>query len=235
MLMKRNLILSGGPAHDFARTSPMLAELLRAVDIESEIHESFAAIEDGSLLEFDLLTINCIRWTCSQPQVSAEWRENWALTLSAAARDGFLRFLDAGRGLLALHGATICFDDWPEYRQILGAWWDWGHSGHAPFQKHAMRVHTDFHPVTAGVEDFVVEDELYTDARITDSVSPLVEGEWQGALHPMLWLREYGQARVCYNALGHGPEAFEHPANRVLLQRGALWALECLTEEAHAT
>jgi type 1 glutamine amidotransferase len=225
LAMMRNLILSGGVAHDYAQTSPMLADVLVEAGIESEIHEDFCAVEDGSLLEYDLLTLNCVRWTCGQPEVNPTWREEWAFELSQDARDGFVSFFEAGKGLLALHCATICFDDWPEYREILGAWWEWGHSGHAPYQEHQMRVQTDAHPITEGIEDFAIVDELYTDPMIADSVSPLIEAEWEDTDHPILWVRRYGDARVCYNALGHGPEAFEHPANQTLLQRGALWAV----------
>ena len=223
--MKRNLILSGGVAHDFARTSPMLADVLGEAGIQSEIHEEFAVVEDGSILSFDMLTLNCVRWTCSQPQVIPTWREKWHFELSEEARQGFLTFLNQGKGLLALHCATICFDDWTEYRKILGGWWDWEHSGHAPFQRHSLSVQTDKHPITEGIRDFEIDDELYTNPVTADSISPLIEGEWEGKRHPILWLHEYGKARICYSALGHGPEAFEHTVNRMLLQRGALWVL----------
>ena len=223
--MERNLILSGGVAHDYARTSPMLAGILDGVGIQSEIHEDLDVVEDGGLGAFDMLTLNCVRWTCSQPQVSAEWREQWSFELSEQARRGLAEFFAQGKGLLALHCATICFDDWPEYRRILGAWWEWGHSGHAPFGTHRMQVHAGAHPVVAGLEDFGIADELYTNPCVTDSVEPLIEARWHGARHPILWLREYGDARVCYNALGHGPEAFAHPVNQTLLCRGARWVL----------
>ena len=225
LAMTRNLILSGGVAHDYARTSPMLAEVLAEVGVASEIHEDFGAVEDGSLLEYDLLTLNCVRWTCSQPEVNPAWRDEWRFELSREAREGFLAYFEAGKGLLALHCATICFDDWPEYREILGAWWEWGQSGHAPYQEHRMRVRTDAHPITDGIGDFAIVDELYTNPAIADPVSPLIEAEWGNMDHPILRVRRYGGARVCYNALGHGPEAFEHPANQTLLRRGALWVL----------
>ena len=218
--MVRNLILSGGVAHDYATTSPMVGEVLSDVGIRSEIREDFNLVEDGSILGFDLLTLNCVRWTCDQ---TPKWRGRWGFRLPEAASSGLLGFLEQGKGLLALHAATICFDDWPEYRRILGAWWEWGTSGHAPLQKHRVRVCTGTHPIVKGIEDFDIIDELYTDARITDRVDPLIEGDWQGKRHPILWVRDCGNARVCYNALGHGPEAFGHPSNRLLIQRGALW------------
>jgi len=219
----RNLILSGGVAHDYVRTSPMLSDVLAEIGIKSEIHEAFDIIEDGSLLKFDMLTLNCVRWTCSQKQVSSEWREKWRFELSEAARAGFKNFLAQRKGLLALHCATICFDDWDEYKKILGAWWEWGYSGHAPFQEYQMHVHSGVHATTEGISDFVITDELYTNPKVTDSIEPLIEAKWEGKTHPILWVREYGKARLCYNALGHGVEAFEHPSNRKLLQRGALW------------
>lgn len=223
--MKRNLILSGGAAHDYDRTSAELANLLRDVQVESEILTDLGRLADRSLMHFDLLTINCARWTCTQSQVKQEWRDNWAFDLPEAGRQNLLAFLSARKGLLALHAATLCFDDWPEYREILGAWWAWGRSGHAPLGNHAMHVRTGAHPITRGIHDFIVHDELYTDPCLQDSVFPLIEAEWEGARHPILWVRGYGSARVCYNALGHGPEAFEHPVNRAVLRRCAHWLL----------
>ena len=203
----------------------MLADVLDAVGIQSEIHEDFTVVEDGSILDFDMLTLNCVRWTCSQSQVNPAWRKEWHFKLSEDARRGFLAFLAQGKGFLALHAATLCFDDWPEYRKILGGWWDWEQSGHAPFRRHAFSVHTGKHPITEGIRDFEIDDELYTSPVAVDSVCPLIEGEWEGKRHPVLWLHTYGPARICYNALGHGPEAFEHSPNRTLLQRGAQWVL----------
>jgi len=220
--MARNLILSGGVAHEYEKTSPALADILVEVGIESEIHEKFDVVESGGLADFDMLTLNCVRWTCDQ---SPSWRDEWHFELSEAARKGFLDFFDKGRGMLALHCATICFDDWPEYRKILGAWWEWNVSGHAPFQEQPMRVRTDAHPIVKGISDFSILDELYTSPRITDTVDPLIEADWEGKAHPMLWVREYGKARICYNALGHGVEAFANPTLRTLLERGALWVL----------
>ena len=223
--MTRNMILSGGVAHDYSRSSPTLAAVLQEVGIESDIHEDFNAVEDGLLGAFDMLTLNCVWWTCAQ---TPNWRDEWHFELSVRARQEFLNFFASGKGMLALHGATICFDDWPEYREILGAWWDWGHSGHAPFQNHAMHIRSTRHPITRDLTDFVIKDELYTNPRTCDSLEPLVDATWENIRHPILWVRNYNNARICYNAMGHGVEAFEHPVNQLLLQRGALWVLNKL-------
>ncbi|MHB1457130.1 MAG: ThuA domain-containing protein [Armatimonadota bacterium] len=215
----KNLILSGGVAHDYAATSPMIAEILNDVSIDSDIL-GIQALEDNTLNEYDMMTINCVYWTCSQ---TPDWYDEWHYEMPETAKNNILNFVKSGKGILALHCATICFDDFPEYRKILGAWWDWGKSGHAPYQEQIMRVQTDAHPVVAGLTDFKINDELYTNPQITDSIEPLITAEWEGVDHPILWLREYESARVCYNALGHGIEAFMKTANRTLLKRSALW------------
>ena len=91
-----------------------------------------------------------------------------------------------------------------------------------------MHVVGGSHPIVKGIADFRIVDELYTNARTSGSLDPLVVATWEGVEHPILWAREYGRARVCYNALGHGPEAFANPTNRLLLQRCALWAVRRL-------
>ena len=220
--MLKNVIFSGGVAHDYPKTTSMLVEILAEVGIQSEVQEGFEMAEDGRILDLDLITLNCVRWSTNQTE---------CFHLSEKARAGLLEFLSRGKGLLALHCATICFDDWPEYRKILGAWWKWNHSGHAPHQEQKMRVFQGKHPITEGLADFVIADELYTDPIITDTVDPLIEGEWYARKHPILWVGQYGPARICYNALGHGPEAFANPTNRILLQRGALWVAKQLDAE----
>lgn len=218
--MIKNLILTGGPAHDYARTAPMIADILKKVGIDSQVREDFDLVKNGSILEFDLVTLYCTRATYRQ---KPDWTEKWGFELPDSARQGFLSFLGAGKGLLALHAASGCFDDWPEYRQILGAWWEWGHSSHPPVQELAMRVRAGKHPIVDGVQDFKIVDEFFMNLRFAGAIDPLVESDWEGATHPIAWVRHVGKGRVYYNALGHGVEAVANPAYGKLIQRGALW------------
>jgi len=216
--MTRNLILSGGPAHDYSRTSAMLSSTLAEVGVRSDIHEDFGVIESGVLREFDMITMNCARWTCADVGPDHEWY-SFRFELSQEARAELLGFLGEGKGLLALHAATLCFDDWDEFAEILGARF----TGHGPYQEYRLRVHADAHPITEGLADFDITDELYTSPRITDAVEPLVDGEWEGKMRPVLWVRDYRNSRVCYNALGHDVDTFANPHFQKLLRRGALW------------
>jgi type 1 glutamine amidotransferase len=217
--MIKNLILSGGVAHEYEKTSPVLMDVLKEANIESEIYESFDIVEGGGIHDFDILTLNCVRWTCSQVP---KWHDK-CFKLSEKTREHFLKFFKDGKGMLALHCATICFDDWPEFYKILGARWEWEHSGHSPLQDNKMIIKSKENPITKGLSDFTIFDELYTYPKIYDSINPLIEAVWEDVAQPILWTRNYGRGRICYNALGHGVEAFENSTNRELLKRGALW------------
>jgi len=230
--MLRNLILSGGVAHDYATTSAMLADIVAEAGFESEIREDFDVVEDGSILAFDIVTLNCVRWTCSQKEVHPSWRAKWRFELSDAARRGFSDFLSRGKGLLAIHAAAICFDEWAEYPRILGGKWEWGISAHTPVQENRVEVLPTGHPIVEGLADFEIEDELYTDVAIAPSSRILIEADWEGRKHPLVWLNGYGKSRVCYNGFGHGAEAFRCPENRMLLQRSALWIARRLKDSA---
>lgn len=112
----RNLILSGGVAHDYAATSRMLAEILGLAGIVSDITDDLSAFSEQRLAGYDLITLNSVRWSAMETQ-------GWpleALVLNEEQQRAFSSFLMAGRGLMALHAAVISFDDWPEYGRILG-------------------------------------------------------------------------------------------------------------------
>ena len=217
------LILSGGVAHPYEATSEQLREILSGAGIQSEVTEDLDVLASPRMEEFELVVLNCVRWTCDQ---TPQWRDEWRYLMPEGNREGMIHHLESGRGVLALHAATICFDDWPEFKRIIGGWWEWGHSGHAPYARHRMRVHRNSHPIVQGVPDFSIMDELYTDPRVLEPVNPAITAEWESRTHPILWTRRYGRGRVCYCALGHGIESFENEQFQQLIVRSSLWATD---------
>ena len=214
------LILSGGVAHDYAVTSPMLATILQHGGITAEITERLHDLTEARLHDFDVLILNCVRW-------SAEWSDgpDGVYRFGDDARRNVIDFLESGKGLVALHAATINFDDWPAYRDILGGCWEWEHAGHGPYQPGWMMHIVDrAHPITQGIDDFEIHDELYHTLTLTRHVHTLMTTLWNGKLHPMAWTTSYGPARIHYNALGHGLETFRHPSFQQMLKQGVLWA-----------
>ncbi|MFC4115932.1 ThuA domain-containing protein [Nonomuraea zeae] len=217
--MARNLILSGGLFHDFAATSAALAEVLAEAGVESEITEDIAgALSEPS--EVQLITVNALRWQMTQDRF-ADLREEWRFGLPAEARTTILDHLDRGGGLLCMHSASICFDDWQGWPRVLGGSWTWPKSHHPPLGWTGVRVHGT-HPVVAGLRDFDVVDEVYSDLDVLPDVEPLASSNGQ----PLIWARPVRRGRVFYDALGHDTRSYDNEIHRTLLQRAALWLLK---------
>ncbi|MEV4475744.1 ThuA domain-containing protein [Nonomuraea sp. NPDC049419] len=218
--MARNLILSGGLFHDFAATSAALAEVLAEVGVESEITEDIAgALSEPS--EFQLITVNALRWQMTQDRF-AGLRDQWRFTLPAGARATLLDHLDQGGGLLCMHSAAICFDDWQGWPRVLGGCWVWPKSHHPPLGWTGVRVHGG-HPVVDGLRDFDVVDEVYSDLDVLPDVRPLASS---ASGQPLVWARPVRRGRVLYDALGHDTRSYDNEVHRTLLQRAALWLLK---------
>ena len=73
---------------------------------------------------------------------------------------GLADFVRGGKGLVALHFACGAFGDWPEYVNLIGRVWDKSktHDPLGPFRVHVVKKD---HPITRGLEDFDITDELY--------------------------------------------------------------------------
>jgi len=116
-----------------------------------------------------------------------------------------------------------------------------------------VEVVDNAHPLTSGIADFDVVDELYlskTHAPIKvlmqtsfdGKADRFVQSDWDNAVVPILYLREIGAGSILYNTLGHcrghydlqeltpfyvHPErcAWDYPIYYDMLRRGLRWAL----------
>jgi type 1 glutamine amidotransferase len=219
------LILSGGIFHDFAGTSAALARLLQGVGVVSRIEDDLEAGLRAVDVDLpDLVTINALRWEMQGEKYDA-YRDSEALSLSETAREAVFRHLARGGAILGMHTASICFSDWPEWRQILGGVWVWGQSWHpAPGP---LTVTPTSHAAVRGRNAFTLVDELYSDLDLQPDIEVLLTGTDAGGMtpQPVLWRHEFGGGRIVYDALGHDPTAFEAAEHREILCDGVAWAL----------
>lgn len=224
----RAVVLSGGPTHDFPATSACLAVLLAEEGIDPEVHTD---VEDAfrALPGAELVVVNALRWTMTSPGTPDRYRQRAGadgVSPSPAARAALAEHLRGGGGVLGMHTAAICFDDWPQWADALGGAWVWGRSSHPPLGP-PVRVQVDRgHTLGPGIGDFSIVDEVYGDldrrAGLTDLLSAPQPGS-PGPAQPLLWTREHGGGRVVYDALGHHPASYEVPEHREILRRAIRW------------
>ena len=224
----RAVVLSGGLTHDFPATTSCLAGLLGEQGLEADVHTDVEAAF-RALPGAGLLVVNALRWTMTGPGTPDRYRRQAAaegVSPSAAARAALAGHLGRGGGLLALHTAVICFDDWPEWGDALGGAWVWGRSNHPPLGPPVPVTVTARHPLVDGVDGFTIVDEVYGDldrrAAVTGLLSATQPGR-PGPAQPLLWAREHGGGRVVYDALGHHPESYQVPGHAEIVRRAIRW------------
>ncbi len=230
---RRQLIITGGWAHPFERTTPFLAEVFRTAGFDSVVADDLDVA--ASLLatnQFDLVTVYACWFGMSHSRYDAV-RSEWARTSSPALRGGIASHLDAGRGILGMHTASICFDDWAEWPAIVGGNWNWERSWH-PLPGEMLVEPTGDHPILSGIRPFSVVDERYTNLEVSPDVNVIawsVAADRQAAM----WIHTVGAGRVVYDALGHDERSLGHADHAVVLRRCALWAAGASDVEVTAT
>lgn len=229
----RQLIISGGWAHPFERTAPFLADVMRPGGFESAItHDLDEAARLLAEDSFDLITVYAC-WFGMEELRYDEVRSVWARSTSPDLRSGIEAHVAAGRGVLALHTAPICFDDWSYWPDLVGGAWNWQRSWHP--QPDTMRVEpVGEHPIVHDIPPFGVVDERYTDLDVSPEVEVIawtVDGDRQAAI----WTHAAGTARVVYDALGHDERSLGHADHAVVLRRCGLWAVGTSDDVVRAT
>ena len=145
---------------------------------------------------------------------------------SDAAKSGLLAYTKNGGNVVALHFACSSFQDWKEYRDLLGRVWVKGTGGHGPYGEFTVKIKDKAHPITQGISDFKTEDELYAklsgDAKI--DVLATAASKWSGKVEPIVFVKAYGKGRVVHNVLGHGIDSKQNASYQKLLCRGVEWA-----------
>src|SRR5262245_21790174 len=109
------LLLSGGVGHDFAATSAIVAGILDVAGIRTAIvhdpGDAFACLEARRPR---LFVVNALRWRMRADRYAPQ-RDEWATLTPPGADAALATHLAGGGGVLALHTACICFDDWPAW------------------------------------------------------------------------------------------------------------------------
>ncbi len=240
--MSCNLLLRGGPTHDFDATSDLLAAVFAEQGIPTvmldEPADFFAALRSGEVdgAPVTAVTVDALRWRMDQHRYATQ-RDRWAVDPADDDLATVERFVRSGGGMLAVHTAVICFDAHPRWTGLCGAAWNWDRSSHPPPGPVTVEV-TECgrtHPVTAGSGGFEVHDELYGDLDLIEGLTPLMVGR-VGAVaapQPVLWAQELDAGRVVTDLLGHGPESLTHPGHRVVLTGAVRWVCRAGAPATH--
>lgn len=115
------------------------------------------------------------------------------------------RFVQSGKGFVALRSTSHGFENWPTFDvEILGA--RYGGKGRDGTWGNAERLHFSPHPIWDGVEGVDTKRDLYRIIDVAPDVNVILEGENQRGRVPVGWTREQDGRRIFYLALGYPEE-----------------------------
>lgn len=196
-------LIAAGKYHDidFARLE-LLKLLAEQARIRTSVGCSYA--DTGRIAECDIL----LTYTCD-------------LVPEPDELPALRSFLERGGRWIALHGTNSLIrfdaegrattpDEAPEFMEMLGTRF----LGHPPIEPFSVRIVRSDHPLTEGLRDFSIEDELYVTAR-TSPIDVLMAASFAGECPdfadtlspdpevPILYERQVGQGRILYCTLGH--------------------------------
>ena len=153
--------------------------------------------------------------------------------ISPKRRQNFISLLNRGVGLLALHHSICSFQDWPEYEKIIGGryYMEAAEQDGVMHQAGTYKLDTDLdvhvadtsHPVTRGISDFEINDEVYKNCEFEEDNHVLLTTDNPDSDKSIGWVRQYGNARVCTIQSGHSPRTYENPGYSGLVIQAIRW------------
>lgn len=161
---------------------------------------------------------------------------NMSQKISEKRQQNFLALLDRGVGVVALHHAIAAYSEWPEFSKIIGVRYflkevtENGTTYPISQYDHDMDIPVHIadpdNPVTKGLKDFTVHDEVYRGYRLEPDNHYILTTDHPKSQKEIGWTRTYRKSKVCFIQMGHGDSIFADPSYRRLLDQSIRWTAQ---------
>lgn len=212
------LILSGSNNHEWKSTTPVLQQLyLESGLFEVAVTEKPDTLKSENLDKLDVIVSNWNSW----PENDLRW--------PGVTEKALLDFVEKGGGFVTFHASTSVFYEWPEFKKITTASWE-EETGHGEIDTVEVYIENQNHPVTRGMNNFVLVDELWLNARqnenytILGSATDKTQKAKGNKNQPAIFVKKEGSGRIFHTILGHDIEAMKSNGFKKLILRGTEWA-----------
>jgi type 1 glutamine amidotransferase len=170
----------------------------------------------------------------SDPPVQRKLDRTFVATITDEQCKNIKRWVLEGGSLWAWHNNSRLSLMRPDYRDVQGA----TIIGHPPVRPFKVKIINRDHPITKGLNDFVVTDEQHFLVYEKDPKYVLAMSvQEDGLTYPggkdrkpsntceAAWAYDYGKGRVCFFAPGHAMTALWNPEYEKMQQNAVKWLL----------
>jgi type 1 glutamine amidotransferase len=213
----RVLILSGKNNHEWQKTTPLLARIYRDARLFSvSITELPDTLNYRELKKFDAVVSNWNTWPDNNIRLSEKWEKN------------FSRYIREGGGAVFIHAGASSFYGWDEYHHIgIGRWGK--ETRHGEQTKGKISDFDKNHPITKGLKDFWIIDEIWEKTDIdpeAKALATVTSADLQDGHiinEKTAFVSQTGKGRSFYTTLGHNERALLNSGLQTLLLRATEW------------
>ena len=211
------LILSGKNNHEWQKTTPLLQRIYNETRLfTTDVTDRPDTLNYKSLKRYDVIVSNWNTWPDNNIRMTPEWEED------------FSRYMKEGGGAVFIHAGASSFYGWDEYHRIgMGRWGK--ETSHGIPQKGKVFEFDQNHPVTKGLRDFYLVDELWEKTEIHPDAKAIASLSWtdkekgEDKYEKALFTSQTGKGRSFYTILGHDERALLNSGLQTLLIRATLW------------
>lgn len=212
------IILTGSNNHNWKATTQQLKTMYdETKHFELSITESPDTLRYKDFKTFDVVVSNWNQW----PKNDKPWPES--------TKKDLMQFIEEGGGFVLFHASSASFYDWKAYHELVGGTWGKG-TRHGKIATHKIIFQDKDHPITNGIEDFWIKDELWVNLQLQQNLNILatshseVKNKGRGLNEPVMLWSTKGKGRCFYNVLGHNVEALKNKNWKKIMLRGTEWA-----------
>lgn len=233
--------VAAGKFHDIDFARLEILKLLAAhPQVRTTVAHDYAATDRLAACRF-LVTYTCdVMPSAAEAAAIRAWLEGGGRWLALHGTNSILRFTDEG---------VATPEERPDVMELLGTQF----KAHPPIGPFRVEIVDRDDPLTRGLDDFEVVDELYlskttapirtlAQTRFQGEATGFVDAAWPDTVVPIVYRRDIGRGGIVYNTLGHcrghwdlpelmpyweHPErcAWNYPVYYELLRRGLVWAI----------
>jgi putative membrane-bound dehydrogenase-like protein len=140
--------------------------------------------------------------------------------ITPGQESALLDYVKSGKGFIPVHCASWCFQNSPEYINMVGGQFKTHQTG-----EFAATIVDARHPVMKGVNAFTTWDETYVHDKLAKDIHVVTERVEGDHHEPYTWVKKYGKGKVFYTAYGHDERTWKNPDFLKLLENGVLWSV----------
>jgi len=152
-------------------------------------------------------------------------------SITEAEKESYHKLLKLGKGLVFLHHSLASYQDWDEFKTIIGGkYHEEANSPQSSTYQHdvtfQVMIKDPKSPVTKGVADFEILDEVYGNTEVLPNVTILLTTNNQKSSATIGWTHKKENSRIVYIEPGHDNHSWTNPNYQQIVRQAIEFVAE---------